>query len=49
MVDTSKIIESLKTNPPKFTGSNVIEDPENFVEELQKMFEVIHVVDVDRM
>ncbi|KAG5586424.1 hypothetical protein H5410_046858 [Solanum commersonii] len=27
-------------NPPEFRGSNVIKDPENFIEELQKMFEV---------
>ncbi|KAG5595356.1 hypothetical protein H5410_036588 [Solanum commersonii] len=28
-------------NPPSFTGSSVIEDPKNFVEELQNVFEII--------
>ncbi|WMV42214.1 hypothetical protein MTR67_035599, partial [Solanum verrucosum] len=33
----------LRMNPPDFIGSSVIEDPENFVEELQKVFEKIRV------
>ena len=36
-------------NPPCFTGSSPTEDLENFVEELKKVFEVMHVVDVDRV
>ncbi|WMV14062.1 hypothetical protein MTR67_007447, partial [Solanum verrucosum] len=36
-------------NPPDFTGSTVTEDPENFVEELQKVFEVMHVVDAEHV
>ncbi|XP_049342940.1 uncharacterized protein LOC125807273 [Solanum verrucosum] len=34
-------------NPPDFTGSSVNEDPENFVEDLQKVFDVIHVADAE--
>ncbi|XP_015170747.1 uncharacterized protein [Solanum tuberosum] len=34
-------------NPPEFTASNHSEDPENFVYELQKVFEVMHVVDTE--
>jgi len=33
----------------EFTGSSVTEDPENFVEELQKVFKVMHVVDAERV
>ncbi|KAH0709413.1 hypothetical protein KY284_010840 [Solanum tuberosum] len=40
VVDTSRIREFLRMNPPSFTGSSVTEDLENFVEELQKVFEV---------
>ncbi|XP_049344680.1 uncharacterized protein LOC125809052 [Solanum verrucosum] len=36
-------------NSPNFTGSSVTEDPENFVEELQKVFEIIHIADVERV
>ena len=36
-------------NPPSFTGSSTTEDLENFVEDLKKVFEVMHVVDVDRV
>ncbi|WMV34367.1 hypothetical protein MTR67_027752 [Solanum verrucosum] len=36
VVDTSRIREFLRMNPPSFTCSSVTEDPENFVEELQK-------------
>jgi len=46
VADTSRILEFLRMNPPEFTSSSVTKDPENFMEELQKMFEVIHVVNV---
>lgn len=36
-------------NPLSFTGSSTTEDPKSFIEELQKMFEVMHVVDVERV
>ena len=34
-------------NPPSFTGSVTTEDPENFVEEFQKVFEIMHVADTE--
>ncbi|KAK4706937.1 hypothetical protein R3W88_033498 [Solanum pinnatisectum] len=36
VADTLTIREFLRMNPPSFTGSSVTEDPDNFVEELQK-------------
>ena len=30
-------------NPPNFTGSSTTKDPENFVKELKKVFDVMHV------
>ncbi|KAG5632196.1 hypothetical protein H5410_003913 [Solanum commersonii] len=48
VADTSRIRELLRMNPSSFTSSSVIEDPKNFVEELQKVFEV-HVADVERV
>ena len=36
-------------NPPSFTGSSTNEDPENFVEELKKVFDVMLVVDAERV
>ena len=49
VADTSRIREFLIMNPPDFTGSNVTEDPENFVEELQKVFQVMCVTDVEHV
>ena len=48
VVDTSRICECLGLNPPSFTGSSVIEDPENFVEVLKKFFDILHVVMLSR-
>jgi len=47
--DTLRIREFLRMNPPSFTGSSTTEDLEDFVEELQKVFEIMHVVDVERV
>ncbi|WMV29732.1 hypothetical protein MTR67_023117, partial [Solanum verrucosum] len=48
VTDTSRIHEFLRMNPPNVTGSSVLNDPENFVEELQKVCEVMHVADSER-
>ncbi|WMV18322.1 hypothetical protein MTR67_011707 [Solanum verrucosum] len=47
--DTSRIREFLRMNPPSFTGSSTTEDLENFIEELKKVFEVMYVVDTERV
>ncbi|KAG5606763.1 hypothetical protein H5410_028255 [Solanum commersonii] len=47
--DTSKIHKFLRMNPPCFTGSSTNEDQEYFMEELQKIFEVMYVVDTERV
>ena len=36
-------------NPPSFTGSIVTENPENFIEELKRVFDVMHVADAERV
>ncbi|WMV32789.1 hypothetical protein MTR67_026174 [Solanum verrucosum] len=41
--------EFLRMNPPSFTGSSTTEDPENFIEELQKVFDFMHIVDTERV
>jgi len=43
VVDTFRIREFLRMNPPSFIGSSSTEDPENFVEELVKVFEIMLV------
>lgn len=43
----SKVREFLRMSPPEFASSKLNEKLENFVDELQKVFEVMHVVDVD--
>ncbi|KAH0715889.1 hypothetical protein KY284_008794 [Solanum tuberosum] len=47
--DTLRIREFLRINPPSFTGSSTTEDPENFIEELKKIFKVMHVADAERV
>ncbi|KAK4737501.1 hypothetical protein R3W88_001198 [Solanum pinnatisectum] len=49
VADTSKIHEFLRMNPPDFTGSSVTEDPENFMEEIQKVFEIMHIANAKRV
>ncbi|KAK4733525.1 hypothetical protein R3W88_007786 [Solanum pinnatisectum] len=36
-------------NPSSFTSSSTIEDPENFIEELKKVFDVMHIADTERV
>lgn len=36
-------------SPPSFTGSSSTEEPENFIEELEKLFVFMHVVDAERV
>ena len=36
-------------NPPSFTSSSTIEKLEGFVEALQKVFEVMHVANAERV
>ncbi|KAG5579515.1 hypothetical protein H5410_050142, partial [Solanum commersonii] len=43
--ETSRIREFLRMNPLSFTSSSTTEDPENFIKELKKVFEVMHLVD----
>jgi len=49
VVDISRIRELLRMNPPSFTGSGVTENPENFIEELKRVFEVMHVAESERV
>ncbi|KAH0724869.1 hypothetical protein KY284_000734 [Solanum tuberosum] len=36
-------------NPPSFTGSSTAEDPEQFIEKLEKVFDVMHFIDTVRV
>ena len=36
-------------NPPSFTDLSTTEDSENLVEEINKVFDVMHVIDVERV
>ncbi|KAH0758077.1 hypothetical protein KY290_021570 [Solanum tuberosum] len=39
----------ISINPPSFTGSSVTENPENFIEELKRVFDVMHVAESERV
>ena len=47
--DSLRIWEFLRMKPPCFYGSINIEYPEKFVKELRKVFDVMHVIDVERV
>ena len=47
--ETLRIWEFLRMNPLSFTGSSTIEDIENFVEELKKVYDVMHIVGIERV
>ena len=36
-------------NPPSLNGSSIIDDMDNIVEQLKKVFDVMHVVDAKRV
>ena len=37
----------MKMNPPKFTGTKVEEDPQEFVDEIEKIFKLMHMDEVE--
>ena len=37
----------MRINPPSFTGSSTTEGPKNFIDELKKVFDVMHVADTE--
>ncbi|XP_049399690.1 uncharacterized protein LOC125863705 [Solanum stenotomum] len=47
-MDTSRVREVLKMNPPEFYGSKVEEDPNGFIEEVYKVLAIIGVTSRDR-
>ncbi|XP_049366101.1 uncharacterized protein LOC125830955 [Solanum verrucosum] len=49
VASTSRIRELLRMNPPSLTGSSVTEDSENFIEDLKRVFDVMHVADAERV
>lgn len=46
---TSRVHKFLRMNPPSFTRLSTSNDPENFVEEWKKVFEVMHFIDVEKV
>ena len=39
----------MRTNPPSLTGSSTTRDQKNFINELKKVLDVMHVADVERV
>ena len=39
----ARVRDFVRMNPPEFLGSQTNEDPQNFMEEIKKIFEVMHV------
>lgn len=49
MTDTSRTRDLLRMNPRSFTDSCTIEDQENIIEELKKVFDLMYVTDIKRV
>ena len=48
-VETLKFCEFLTMNSPRFIGSSTTTDLENYIEEINRVFDVIHVVAAERV
>ena len=48
-VESWRIREFLRMNPPSFCSLRTTEDPVNFLKELKKVFDAMHVIDVERL
>ena len=46
---TTRVRDFVRMNPPEFLGSQTNEDPQNFMDEIKKIFEVIQVTGNDRV
>ncbi|WMV37465.1 hypothetical protein MTR67_030850 [Solanum verrucosum] len=46
---TSRVRDFVRMNPPEFLGSQTGEDPQNFLDEIKKIFEVMQVIGNDRV
>ncbi|KAH0722626.1 hypothetical protein KY290_005278 [Solanum tuberosum] len=46
---TTRVQDFVRMNPPEFLGSQIGEDPQNFINEVKKIFEVIQVTQNDRV
>ena len=44
-----KVREFFRMNPPEFLGSQTIKDPQNFLDEIKKIFEVMQVTGNDQV
>ena len=45
----ARVYDFVSMNPPEFLGSQTNEDPQNFLDEIKKIFEVIQVTRNDRI
>ena len=45
--EATRVGHFMKMNPPKFTGTKVEEDPQEFVDEIEKICKVMHVDEVE--
>ncbi|WMV37931.1 hypothetical protein MTR67_031316 [Solanum verrucosum] len=45
----AKVRDFVRMNPPEFLGSQVGEDPQNFIDEVKKIFEVLQVTGNNRV
>lgn len=41
--EATRVGQFIRMNPPKFFGTKVEEDPQEFMDEMEKIFRVIHV------
>ena len=46
---TTRVRDFVRMNSPEFLGSEANEDPQNFLDEIKKIFEVMQVTGNDRV
>ncbi|XP_016549266.1 uncharacterized protein LOC107849131 [Capsicum annuum] len=45
--EVTRVGQFIRMNPPKFSGAKVEEDPQEFVDEMEKIFKVMHIDQVE--
>ena len=49
LLGVERLCDFVRMNPPEFLGSQINKDPQNFIDEIRKIFEVMHVTRNDQI
>lgn len=47
--ETTRVGQIIRLNPPTFISIKVVEDPQCYFDEMEKIFHIIHVINMERI